>query len=1275
VVHLLDVIVTTVGFYQSSLKFYIFPLGEEQMAISKTQVSQLYVSIFGRASEGEGNTFWQTQATTTSAADLMFQQQVVKDYFNVTDFTSEANVRTVVETIYLNALGKTPTDDPTGIQFWIDSVIVNGDSMGTMAAALTFAATQPINAGPAQDAFNNKVAVSDHTADTIPAFTNFAQFQAYIASVDSTQASVDAAIASVDADAPLTFSLTSDAPNGQVHESVAATYTVTASAPVTQDTDVVFNVVVGDSTAADQQTNNTNFNDFVSGTFNPVTVTILAGETTATYAVTGASDGLTELPEAYSVTADVAGTTLSATTSLLDGGSTFVLTTGIDTVTGTSFNDVIQGTLQATGSTLTALDNIDGGAGIDILNLDVLPGAPAAPTSTITVANVEIANIQSADNAALLLNTSSWSGLTNLNVQSAVNDVTLTAASTTAVNVDSIINSDADIAVTGGSAVTVTTKLDNDADSITVNGAGDVTVTASDVKTSSINLGVVPGAANTGVISVTSTGAALTAGAAIDTMAAINATGGTTMSVTQSASSNNAAAATDTSNATITQGAVTLTGGDTTTEMTVIQDKAVTATNAVAAVAAVHGTNVVTFVNMAAGETVTINGLTFTAAKALTAAEAAAAFANLTTNDLQAAGGPSVNGIYTATSNGGFTSGAVVGDTVTFTEAVAGSGAVMSIGDTAVAGNISGAAGITGVTAVSGVTGVSGVVAGQVTLADGGTDSLTTVSVDAYGAGSTLTSNALTDLSLANSGNASMTVATTATALNLALNNVEGSLDLDVGGATVESLNLAVSTKGSTGDLKANAVTNLNISGDTSANLSGSAFNALQTVVVSGSASATFDANVADTVTSVNTTATSGTVTTTIGTDTATYTGGAGVDNVTSDSSTVNKAIALGAGDDSMTLATGTSVIAATGSIDGGAGTADTLSMATADAVTASGSTAFATKVTNFERVTLTGATGNQTVDVAKLGAYNDVTVAGSSTAASLVIDQLASAGTVTITGDMATAAGDELTVQVTDAATANVSLNLGVSGAASIGAGTVVAASVETISIESNDTVTTGSTVPVHTMTLQATAATSLTLTGNAALTLTNTGNTALTTVDASAMTQALTFTAAGTVAEVITGGAGDDVLTASTAGDTLMGGAGNDTLVAGNLAQLTGGAGADTFDMTTVTSNLNAYASILDASSGDVIKANAGAFIATDIALGSTAIFQDFANAAVNSTSTNNDIAWFQFAGNTYVLQDANTGGSAYDASVDTIIQISGLVDLSTASFNATQGTIEIA
>ena len=31
------------------------------MALTKTQISKLYVAIFGRASEGEGNLYWQQQ--------------------------------------------------------------------------------------------------------------------------------------------------------------------------------------------------------------------------------------------------------------------------------------------------------------------------------------------------------------------------------------------------------------------------------------------------------------------------------------------------------------------------------------------------------------------------------------------------------------------------------------------------------------------------------------------------------------------------------------------------------------------------------------------------------------------------------------------------------------------------------------------------------------------------------------------------------------------------------------------------------------------------------------------------------------------------------------------------------------------------------------------------------------------------------------------------------------------------------------------------------------
>lgn len=82
--------------------------------------------------------------------------------------------------------------------------------------------------------------------------------------------------------------------------------------------------------------------------------------------------------------------------------STVTLTTGVDTVAGTSGNDTINAyvaaTAAGTGSTLTAADSINGGSGTDTLNLtmdgDQNAGLPAA---TITsVENFFIRNVASA---------------------------------------------------------------------------------------------------------------------------------------------------------------------------------------------------------------------------------------------------------------------------------------------------------------------------------------------------------------------------------------------------------------------------------------------------------------------------------------------------------------------------------------------------------------------------------------------------------------------------------------------------------------------------------------------------------------------------------------------------------------------------------------------------------------------------------------------------------------------------------------------------------------
>jgi S-layer protein len=337
------------------------------------------------------------------------------------------------------------------------------------------------------------------------------------------------------------------------------------------------------------------------------------------------------------------------------------------------------------------------------------------------------------------------------------------------------------------------------------------------------------------------------------------------------------------------------------------------------------------------------------------------------------------------------------------------------------------------------------------------------------------------------------------------------------------------------------------------------------------------------TVTAVDTSGTTGTSTITLDATKATFTGGAGKDNVTTSAAAPTKAIALGDGDDSLTLASGTTAV--TGAITGGAGT-DTLSMVAADAVTASSTAVFAGKVTGFEALTLTGATGAQAVDLAKLGAYTKVT--SHESFGTLTLNNLASGGTLTITGDTA---GKGYVANVTSAAVNTTdSLNLVLSKAGLLTAGLVTAADVETVNITTADTQTTP-TNPLDTLTLEATSAATVTIAGNAGLNLSGVNDLALTSLDASGITKGsftftsgaltaaaaikgsatgtntVTFSAAVNGAVTYTGGTGNDVITASNGKNNVIDlgdGTNSVTGTAGNNT-ITGGAGADTVTVTT--------------------------------------------------------------------------------------------------------------
>lgn len=1118
---------------------------------------------------------------------------------------------------------------------------------------------------------------------------------------------------------PVTYTLSGST---SVFEGETATYTVTASRPVDADTTVDFKLIPGNASSSDDSgTSNTNLDDFTQGAFNTFTATIAKGATTATYTVSALSDGVTELEEKYKVEATAGGVAVGPfETTLKDGGGvnagqTFTLTTGVDVVGGasgmkgsagtnaTNGDDSIVGVIGGT-ATFTSLDDVNPGDGTDTFQINALAAFDAAPGGS-KVSNVEIVKIAAADGVgkggAFNLSTL-FAGATDLTV-AGTGIFNFTAPSTATVDVN---GSGGAITVAGGANPITITNSTLATNTITVNGGSDVTVNSTLVAGTGAGGAIAVGGTTkaSGVVTVNSSHSAV-AGTDV-TMSAVTVTGGTTVNVTQSVDSSKAA--TDATGATVTEGAVTVTGGTTTTTVNVAQAKAAAEVVYVPTKAGVTESASVKFGVLKTGDTLTLdanaNGavdgteLTFTAVADMTADQVAATFAGLINGTIPTAGdtqggGADSKGTYAGASTL-WTSAAASGDTVSFTSTTASTDVTdLAFKLTNTSGNsVAPTVTTTAGSAAAGATGVLGVVPGLVTINDnGGTASITNISVDAYLTGSTIgggaPTSALTTLSLMNAGaDATMVVADTAATLALALSGMGSATDTDEAVLTFTAapttLNVTV-TGNNYVDLTAAATTALSVGGTGVFNVADVDLAALKTLTVSGSASVTLSGGESNTLTSVDTSAGTGSVATTIDGAASTYTGGAGKDTVTLATSTaLTKAINLGGGDDTLSFAA-LGVTGSTAALSGGDGT-DTLSMstATADALDAGAQSFY----TAFERLLLNTAAGDNddtadtvTINLKNLGFQSYVTTNGTvldTTTASksdtLVLDNLASGGTV---GIVAAAAGANTkhTVNVENAAAgASDVVNVLISSAAALNIGTFTAANVETVNITADDTNTTPHT---DTMTLTAANATGVTVAGDAGLALTMTGSTSVTSINGSTMTGPLTVTSVNvTSATTITGGSGNDVLGAATGTtpDILLGGSGDDTLTPNaGLDTLTGGSGNDVFAITVASLNVNSYATITDFTSGDLIRMATGtSFANAAVTLGGTAVFQDYANAAINALGANG-VGWFQYGGNTYVVQDVGAT-TAFVNGTDLIVQLSGLVDLSGASFNTTYGTI---
>jgi S-layer protein len=230
---------------------------------------------------------------------------------------------------------------------------------------------------------------------------------------------------------------------------------------------------------------------------------------------------------------------------------------------------------------------------------------------------------------------------------------------------------------------------------------------------------------------------------------------------------------------------------------------------------------------------------------------------------------------------------------------------------------------------------------------------------------------------------------------------------------------------------------------------------------------------------------------------------------------------------------------------------------------------------------------------------------------------------------------------------------------------------------------------------------AASSTITGSAAGTNTvifTAANTAATKVTYIGGTGADVITGSNGLNNVVTLGNGDNSFTSTGAGNnTITGGTGIDTISVGtgaNTINLGGGTtanfvtigaaaglnvisglstGVDTIVLGAVQTAAGFYTSVTGMTAGDILNfdavtannGTAGA-LGAKVTLGAASNFSNYLDASASAATgaTAGIIKWFQFTdGNTYVVVD-NSNTTTFVNGTDSVIQLVGLVDLSTST-----------
>ena len=393
----------------------------------RTQVSQLYVSLFGRAPEVDGLTYWVKSmgdgATFAQIAQQMYDVQAARAYYPGYMTNQE-----VVGQFYKNVLGRTADSD--GLAYWTNQMATKtkGQVIADMVVAVTSYTGTDASALASQALFNNKVTVAQYYGENGGTDTANKVIATVTASADSVTAAKAAALALINpapVDTTPTYALTSSA--ASVAEGGAGVVFTLATKNVAAGTVLSYTVTgTGDaasSTASGQFTVDASglaVSDVVKVPANSVygdsgTLQLALANGKATSAVVAVTDS-TAAPvvPTYAVT---------ASGNITEGATeTFTITT-TGVAAGTQLAYTVTGTNNAAGQTTSGLATIDasGKAVVSVVvpanttfgdagTLKLALSSGSATSSTVTVADASTDPSTVAKSFSLTANADSFTG-------------------------------------------------------------------------------------------------------------------------------------------------------------------------------------------------------------------------------------------------------------------------------------------------------------------------------------------------------------------------------------------------------------------------------------------------------------------------------------------------------------------------------------------------------------------------------------------------------------------------------------------------------------------------------------------------------------------------------------------------------------------------------------------------------------------------------------------------------------------------------------------------